>query len=55
MAEKNDKIENSDGKFEYVGNKIPLFIKIVWAILVVWLVIYLTLFAFPDLKNWLSM
>ncbi|MFZ8934911.1 MAG: hypothetical protein ACO20H_09595 [Bacteriovoracaceae bacterium] len=47
-------MENGDGKFEYQGHKIPLVIKIVWSILIVWLIVYLVSYLGPDLKIWLN-
>lgn len=45
----------SDKKFEYVGNNIPLFIKIVWILLILWGVGYLINYSWPDLKMWLNL
>lgn len=47
-------MENEDGKFEYKGNKIPLVIKIVWTVLIIWVVSYLIAYALPDIKAWLN-
>lgn len=41
-------------KIEYRGNKIPLFIKIVWGTLIVWALYYSFKFAIPNLGLWLN-
>lgn len=41
-------------KQQYVGNSIPLVIKIFWGVFVVWLLWYLSKFMFPNLSVWLS-
>lgn len=38
----------------YVGWKIPLFIKMAWAVLVIWQVFYLVSYLIPNLKVWLN-
>jgi hypothetical protein len=35
------------------SEKFPLFLRIIWVILVVWGVSYLVLYSFPDLKKWI--
>ncbi len=47
-------MENGDGKFEYKSHKIPLVIKFVWTVLIIWLIVYLILYMAPDLKIWLN-
>ena len=54
MNKKDAKDEMERANFEYVGNEIPLFIKIIWAILIIWIIGYLFYFALPDLKMWIS-
>lgn len=38
----------------YTGKGVPLVIKLVWGILIVWGVIYSITNAIPDLKEWLA-
>ncbi len=47
-------MENGDGKFEYQGYKVPLVIKLVWAALIIWLIVYLIRYMGPDLQMWLN-
>jgi hypothetical protein len=35
------------------SEKFPLFLKIVWVLLMTWGIFYLILYSFPDLKKWL--
>ncbi len=44
--------EFDNDKVVYQGNKVPLFIKIAWIVLIVWLIAYLIYFALPDLMQW---
>ena len=41
-------------KNEYQGNTIPLVIKILWAMLVVWIFYYLIKYMIPDLREWMN-
>lgn len=45
--------ENKNHQPTYQGNRIPLVIKFAWIILIIWVVVYLIVYAFPDLKEWL--
>jgi len=38
----------------YEGNKIPRLIRLSWTLLVIFAVIYLALYAWPDLREWLK-
>lgn len=51
---KNDEKDESEVPHVYVGNHIPIFIKLVWAILIIWIIIYLITYALPDLQVWLK-
>lgn len=46
--------EKNENKHVYVGNAIPTFIKIAWAILLLWIVYYLVAYMVPDLDGWLK-
>ena len=46
--------ENDVPKNEYRGHAIPVVIKLVWAILIIWGLYYSFKFAVPDLQEWLS-
>ena len=39
---------------EQSDNPIPLWIKIMWALLAVWGIFYLSTYWFPDLNRWLQ-
>ncbi len=41
-----------DPKAIYKGNKIPLFIKLAWVVLGLWIVSYMAIYTFPDLTRW---
>ncbi|MCY4643498.1 MAG: hypothetical protein OXB88_02675 [Bacteriovoracales bacterium] len=35
------------------NNKIPLFIKLAWMILLIWAISYLLIYALPDFMEWM--
>lgn len=50
--------DNTDKKetdlLVYRGSSVPAFIKLVWAILILFCIYYLAQFMWPDLQTWLS-
>jgi hypothetical protein len=48
-----DNVKEVD-RLRYKGNNVPLFIKIAWVAIFLFTFIYTVLYAWPDLKLWIS-
>ena len=46
--------ERQEESHRYIGNRIPVFIKIAWFILIIWIIWYMVYYTVPDFKYWIT-
>ena len=46
--------ERREGHRHTMGNRVPVFIKLAWFILVVWIIWYTAYYAVPDFRYWIT-